>query len=136
MRCSQRFTILFVLLLIFASLACSGSFSTANISDAYLSKDDPGQQTTTVFAPTDRTFYLQVNLANAPDTTTVNVVWTAVSVAGEAPNLLIDETSLTSGDGRLVFNLQNDSLWPAGQYKVDLYLNDTLDRTLNFTVQE
>jgi hypothetical protein len=124
-----------LLLLVLATLACGGSFSTANISEAYLSKDDAGQQTTTVFAPTDTTFYSQVELSNAPDSTTLKAVWTAVSTAGEEPNVLIDETTLTGGDGSYTFSLQNDSLWPTGQYKVDLYLNETLDRTLTFTVE-
>jgi hypothetical protein len=136
MRNSLKATFLVLLLLILASLACSGSFSTANIREAYLSIDEAGQQTTTVFAPTDTTFYCQVQLSNASDDTTVKAVWTAVSVAGEEPDLLIDETTLTGGDGNYTFNLQNDSFWPAGQYKVDLYLNDNLDRTLNFTVGE
>lgn len=136
MRYSLKVPFLALCLLILASLACGGSFSTANISEAYLSRDDAGQQTTTVFSPTDTTFYCQVQLSNAPDSTTLKAVWTAVSVVGEEPNLLIDETTLTGGDGNYTFNLQNDSLWPAGQYKVDLYLNDELDRTLDFTVEE
>jgi hypothetical protein len=124
-----------LLLLILATLACGGSFSTANISEAYLSKDDAGQQTTTVFTPADTTFYSQVELSNAPDSTTLKAVWTAVAATGEEPNQLIDETTLTGGDGNYTFSLQNDSPWPTGQYKVDLYLNDTLDRTLTFTVE-
>jgi hypothetical protein len=136
MRSSLKVTLILLFLLALSSLACGGSFSTANIKDAFMSRDDAGQQSTTVFAPTDSTFYCQVQLANAPDDTTIKAVWTAVSVAGEEPNLLIDETSFTSGDGLVTFNLSNNGLWPAGQYKVDLYLNDTLDRTLNFTVQE
>lgn len=135
MRYSLKVTVSVLLLLVLATLACGGSFSTANISEAYLSRDDAGQQTTTVFAPTDTTFYCQVQLSNAPDGTTLKAVWTAVSVEGEAPDLLIDETTLTGGDGNYTFNLQNDDIWPPGQYKVDLYLNDTLDRTLNFTVE-
>jgi hypothetical protein len=135
LRQSLKFPLLFLSVLILASLACGGSFSTANISEAHLAKDDAGQQTTTVFAPTDLTFYAQVVLSNAPDTTTLKAVWTAVSAEGEEPNLLIEETSLTSGDDVITFNLTNDSPWPVGQYKVDLYLNDELDRTLDFTVQ-
>lgn len=134
-RQSLKVTLLFLSILVLAGLACSGSFSTANISDAYMSRDDAGQDRTTVFAPADTTFYLQVQLANAPDDTTLKAVWTAVSVAGETPNLLIDETSLSGGDGNYTFNLQNDSQWPTGQYKVDLYLNDELNQTLNFTVE-
>jgi hypothetical protein len=61
--------------------------------------------------------------------------WTAVSVEGEEPNLLIDETELTGGDGAYSFSLSNDSDWPVGDYKVDIYINDELDQTLTFNVQ-
>jgi hypothetical protein len=64
----------------------------------------------------------------------VRAVWTAVNVEGVDPEFVIDETTLTSGDGTLHFQLSNDFLWPAGTYKVDLYLNDTLDQTLTFNV--
>jgi hypothetical protein len=74
-------------------------------------------------------------LPNAPDDTKVKAVWTAVSVEGADPNTLIDQTELTSGGGALTFNLSNAGPWPTGQYKVELYLNDKLDRTLEFQVQ-
>ncbi|MEZ4515063.1 MAG: trypsin-like peptidase domain-containing protein [Chloroflexota bacterium] len=136
---SHSFKILSVCLLLTALLAACGgeevSFSTANIQQAMLAKDNTGSQTTTVFAPDD-TFYAIVNLANAPDDTKVKAVWTAVDVGdAAAPNYLLDEVELTSGDGLLTFDMNNDGAWPAGSYKVDLYLNGELDRTLDFRVQ-
>ena len=119
--------------LIIASLACNFSVSTANISDAWLARDKDGTERTTVFEPQDP-FYAIVKLSNAPDDTTLKATWTAVDVAGTDPNAYLDETELTQGDGTLSFNLSNDNLWPAGKYKVDLYLNDKLDRTLDFEV--
>ena len=117
-----------------AILACGGSFSTANIASAKLTTDENGAQETTVFSQ-DQIFYCIVELANAPDDTVVKAVWTAVSVQDTDPNLLIDEAELTSGDGTLTFNLTNDALWPVGTYKVDLYLNGELERTLEFEVR-
>jgi len=121
-------------LLLLAALACDFSVSTANISEATLARDADGNEPTTVFNQDD-VFYLLVDLANAPDDTTVKAAWTAVDVEGEEPNLFIDETELTTGDGRLTFDLSNNSLWPVGTYKVELYLNDELERTLEFQVQ-
>jgi serine protease Do len=109
------------------------SFSTANIADARLTKDEAGTQATSTFNPDD-TFYLIVDLANAPDSTTVKAEWTAVSVDGAAPNTVLDDVALTSGSGTLTFDLTNNTPWPAGDYKVDLYLNDELERTLTFRV--
>ena len=117
--------------------ACGGgkvSVSTANIAKAHLSTDEAGAQSTTAFSPQD-VFYLTVGLANAPDNTTVKAVWTAVDAAGAAANTVLDDAELTSGSATLTFDLKNDQPWPAGSYKVDLYLNDKLDRTLDFKVE-
>jgi hypothetical protein len=115
-------------------LACGGSFSTANIQRAWLSSDGSGAPETTEFSQ-DETFYCLVELANAPDDTTLKAVWTAISAEGTDPNFLIDESELTTGDGTVTFNLTNDGLWPIGTYKVDLYLNGEIDRALTFEVR-
>jgi hypothetical protein len=120
--------------LVLATLACNFGASTANIKNAWTAQDEEGNQPTTVFAQ-DEIFYLVVDLANAPGDTVVKATWTAVDVEGEAPNTALDENEVTSGDDTLYFNLTNDQLWPVGKYKVDIYLNDKLDRTLDFEVQ-
>lgn len=125
---------LILILLIFLSLACGFNFSTAAISEAKMAKDPDGQQPTTVFSP-DEAFYAVVELNNAPDDTTVKAVWIAVEVEGTEPNLSLDEAAVTSGDGTLQFDLTSQNPWPAGKYKVELYLNDKLDHTLEFEVE-
>ena len=117
-----------------AMLACSFNASTANIENAFMARDEEGTQPTTVFAQ-DETFFCIVELANAPDDTVVRAAWTAVAVEGEDPNTFIDDAELTTGSGTLHFELSNDGLWPAGTYKVDLYLNDELNQSLEFQVQ-
>ena len=89
------------------ALACGGSFTTANFSDAYMAKDQEGTQKTTVFTGSD-TFYVIVDVANAPDDTVIKAVWTAVDAEGEQPNLTIDEVSYTTGDAQLYFYLTNE----------------------------
>jgi hypothetical protein len=121
--------------LVLAAIACGGSFSTASIRRAWLSAESSGSPETTEFSQDQLTFYLLVELANAPDDTTLKAVWTAVDAEGTDPDFLIDESELTSSDGTITFNLTNDQLWPAGSYKVDLYLNGELDRTLTFEVR-
>lgn len=131
-RKTFRLIAAFVALLL-TTLACSFSASTANVQDATLARDAEGNEATTTFSPED-TFYLIVELANAPDDSVTRAVWTAVNVEGTEPNLEIDSAELEQGTGTLTFNLENQNLWPAGQYKVDLYLNDELERTLEFQV--
>jgi hypothetical protein len=123
-----------VAMVVLVMLACSFSASTANIKDAQMALDYDGNQPTTVFTGQD-TFYCIVELANAPDDTKVKAAWTAVQAEGVAANTFIDEYELVTGSGTLHFELSNDQLWPRGQYKVDLYLNDELEQTLEFQVQ-
>ena len=119
-------------LMLLAIMACS--FSTANIKEAIMARDYDGTDATTTFAQ-DEVFYCVVILANAPDDTTVKASWTAIQAEGADPNTFIDETELTTGSNSLHFDLSNTNLWPVGTYKVDLYLNGELDRTLEFEVK-
>jgi hypothetical protein len=118
------------------AMACGFNVSTANFANAFMSADSDGNQPTTVYGQED-VFYAIVDLANAPDDTVVRAVWFAVDAEGEEPNTQIDDVSVTSGDARLTFDLTNATgmIWPTGTYRVDLYLNDELKTTLNFSVQ-
>ncbi len=134
MKRSTLSMIVVIAVLVLATLACSFSASTANIKNITLAKDEAGTQATTEFSPTD-TFYCLVTLANAPSDTKIKAAWTAVKVEGEAENTAIDQSELTMGDGTATFNLKNNGAWPVGSYKVDLYLNDKLTKTVEFSVK-
>jgi len=124
-----------ILVMILVTLACGFNVSTANIKDAYLTRDSEGTEKTTAFAQ-DETFYCIVQLANAPDDTQVKAIWYVVEAQDTEPNFKIDEASITHGDGTLTFDLTNsNNLWPIGKYKVEIYLKDKLDRTIEFEVQ-
>jgi hypothetical protein len=122
------------LVFVFVSLACGFSATTANIKDAVLATDEAGTQPTTEFAQ-NAVFYAVVTLANAPSDTNVKAVWYAVNAEGVDPNFKIDEVTTTTGDGVVPFTLTNNNPWPVGTYKVELYLNDKLEKTLDFTVK-
>ncbi len=134
---SRERTILFFLAaaLILISPACSFSASTANIKDAVLTVDPEEGQPTAVFTP-DQTFYLIVELANAPEDTVLKSTWVAVAVEDVEPEFVIDEVEITTGLPIVTFDLSNDYLWPTGIYRVDLYLNGELDLSLDFAVGE
>jgi hypothetical protein len=108
--------------LVLATLACGFNVSTAKIASAALAADKSGAPATTTFSQDQSVIYLIVELANAPDDTKVKA------------NYLLDQSELTSGSGTLTFTLTNNQLWPTGKYKADLYLNDQLDRTLEYEV--
>jgi hypothetical protein len=134
MKINKLPILLAILALAVSVLACGGSVSSANIGDAWLSTDAEGSNRTTVFSQND-TMNLFIDLKNAPDDTEVKVSWIAVNADGVDQNHVINESNYTSGDGTVHFDLSNDNLWPVGSYKVDVYLNGKLDRSLTFEVQ-
>ena len=135
MKSKKAGLLLVATLLMVSVLACGGSISTANISNAWMAADEEGNNQTTIFGQ-DAIFYAMVDLKNAPDDTKLKAVWTVVEAEGTEPNLMLNETEITSGDGLVHFQLENtDYLWPLGEYQVEIYLNDKLDQTLTFEVQ-
>jgi hypothetical protein len=132
---NHRFQIIsFIGVLLLVTAACSFSASTAKIKDAWTARDNNGEQQKTIVFAQDDIFYCMVALTNAPDDTVVKAAWYAVDVEGTDPNTLISETEFTGG-GEMTFNLNFDKAWPIGRYKVELYLNGELDRTLEFSVK-
>jgi hypothetical protein len=134
-----------LLLVAVLTAACSISFSTANIPQAVLAKDVKGDtfepvEPTTTFPTDQAVIHLVVTVANAPADTKVKTVWTAVDVGDAAPaNTKIDEAELTmndSGNAHFTLSQPSSGVWPVGKYKVEIYLNDKLDRTLEYTVAE
>jgi hypothetical protein len=94
-----------------------------------MSRDFDDTDHTNVFSPSDEYFYCFFSLRNAPDSTVVRGEWILVSADGYESNSPIDEGEITSGDDELYFSLQRSSsvdAWPAGQYKLDLYIDDNL----------
>ena len=119
--------------------ACEFSASTATITSAELARgyaDGKATDTTTTFAPSDTPLHYVVTLGSAPDDTKVKAVWTIVDAGdGQIKDQKLDETVLQSGSSVLNFTLASKQDWPAGKYKVELFLNDKLDRTTDFLVQ-
>jgi len=143
-----RSSLLFKLLLaitLFAipALACEFSASTAKITNAVMAEDVTGDNfdpvgVTVTYAEDQPEFHAVVSISNAPSDTVLKAVWVTVDVGdAAAPNTTIDETEVTVDGSRNVdFTLAPSSGgWPPGSYKVDIYLNNSLDRTLTFGVE-
>ena len=135
----NKFVVLFAILsLVVSSLACAALSRELSLTNLRMAFDQDGKNLTTTFAPTD-IFYAVADLNNAPQGTKVEAKWTAVNAADTEPNLEFQTQSLDiteqSFSGTIYFQLSNDKGWPAGQYKVDLYLNGTLAQTVAFSVQ-
>ena len=139
----RRFFVLATLFTI-GLIVASCSASSANIKSAQLAKgfqDGKVIDAATTFSPSDTPIHCVVQVANAPEGTKVKTVWVAVDTTDAAgatyKDQKIDEKELTVSDTSSTadFTLINNAAWPTGKYKVDIYLDDNLDRTLEFQVQ-
>jgi hypothetical protein len=149
-------------LLVFVVLACNLGRRTANVNvnlnsnrepvattedagpgnyiqDVHMAKDNgrgaPGDETTS-FAPDDRTIHCVVKLKEAKRGTAMKFSWWIVDADG-SKNQKIKDIDYTT---RTLENIVHGHLslpqdWPAGQYKVQVYVNGDLDRTITYAIQ-
>lgn len=131
-----------ILALLIVTLACNlatGGSQEVSLENLRMAYDEDGNNPTTVFAPSD-IFYVVGDLSNAPAGTVVDAKWLAAQIEGYNPDELIYEQSINdfteeSFTGTIYFQLSNDSGWPAGEYKVDVYLDGSLVGSVPFSVQ-
>jgi hypothetical protein len=83
------------------------------------------------------TIHIVAAIKNAPKSTEFKAVWIATDTQGVADcNTKIDEyTTSTNGTRNIDFSLKPDSKFPAGTYRMELYVNGTLDTVTNFSIQ-
>jgi hypothetical protein len=143
-------------LLIFVVLACnlsknkngnsnvnvnvnSGTSRPANAEiytdEVYAAKSEDGSATST-FSPSDRTVHVVINLNKAKAGTDVKVVWFADEVEGaNNKELKTLEYTTKAFDKKIPGYLRWSQDWPKGRYKVEVYINGNLDRTIYYDVQ-
>ncbi len=139
----QRWMILIAFaLLAFGASACSLLESPAGITQVVTAQGVQGANLEPVnvsdnYSPTQGEFHAVVTVTNAPKESRVKAVWYAVDVGSALPpDTKIDETEVTAeGSRNLDFSLKRaGNQWSPGLYKVQIYWNGALDRTLNFVV--
>lgn len=102
------------------------------IFDVYLAYDDKGEFRSTSFSPTQNVI-LFFSLNDPLKRNIVKVIWIASEVKGFQPNIVIDKTEnkITTSP----FSMRtNRETWDVGKYKIELYLNGTLDETIEFEI--
>ncbi len=133
-------SIALITMLLITLFATACSVSSANITGAVLAKDykdGKAVEPTTTFGPSD-TVHAVVDVANAPDDTKIKAVWTAVDAGnGQVKDQkIVEKEYLTKDIGASIdFTFVPDKPLPLGKYKADIYLNDKLDKTLDFEVK-
>src|SRR6266550_8462702 len=140
-------------LLLFAVLACnlgnknnnSNNANTENVAsgsdikEIYTAKDDgsgqPGDHTNT-FAPGDRTIHCVATLKEAKAGTEMKFSWWIVDADGTQNKKVKDIDYTTKTLENIIHgHLSLPQDWPKGKYKVEVYVNGNLDKTVNYTVQ-
>lgn len=112
------------------------------ITNAVMAQDVKGDTyepvgITDTFGAEQAVFHAVVTVSNAPSGTVVKGVWIAVDVGSVAPpNTNMGETEMrTEGSRNLHITFKPSAgRLPPGTYKVDISVNDKLDRTLRFSV--
>lgn len=123
------------LALIVSGLACSIAITTAYVRAANLVRDETGETKTLSYSPAD-TFYLLVDLANAPDDSEVRVVWVQVGAGEDGSDRVVGEETIRSGSGKILFSAAHpEQQWRIGDYRAEVYLNDTQTHSIPFTVR-
>lgn len=95
----------------------------------------PGDETNT-FNPEDRNVHCLVKLKNPKEGIRIKFSWWIVD-AGGSKNEKLKEIDYTteSSDNMVHGNLSVQRDWPEGKYKVDVYVDGNLAKTLTFNVQ-
>jgi hypothetical protein len=131
--------LLFLILIILAVLNGGEiSFSTANISEAYMaSKINPQTSEplikTNVFPKRKTTrIYVTALAKNIPGKTKFSAIWYHIP---SGSSIRSENDVIADKDMWLNFSLTNSRGFAAGEYKVEILINDKVKETLKFTVE-
>ncbi|MDK1028259.1 MAG: hypothetical protein QGM50_07970 [Anaerolineae bacterium] len=136
----SKISVLFAIIaLIITSLACSVGVNEMSLENVRTAFDSSGNVPATIFS-TEDVFFVVADLNNAPAGTIVESKWRALQTEGYNPGDLISEQVIDdftdeSFSGLIYFELSNDTSWPTGEYKADIYLNGRFIESVTLNVQ-
>ncbi len=114
----------------------SGSGALENV---HLARDDGrgrAGETVTGFKPTDNPLYCVVQLREPKDGTKVKAEWIVVNAGGERDTKFLEKEFKTTGEMDVVtFTAKLPREWPDGDYKVNVFVNDKLEKSLDFQIK-
>jgi hypothetical protein len=140
-------------LLVFVLLACNLGKKTTNsnsntasnqgsgafIKDMHMAKDDghgaPGEETES-FAPGDRTVHAIATLKEAKAGTQMKFAWWIVDAGGTTNDKFKEIDYTTKANEQLIHgHLTYPQDWPKGKYKVQVFVNGDLDKTVAYVIE-
>lgn len=107
------------------------------IKQSYMAKNNNGKpgEPTMSFVPGDRTIFCVLDLNTARAGTKVRFVWKTVEIEGSRNEEIKTVDYVTKPlEDKVQGNLSLPRDWPAGTYKVEIYLNGILAKTINYRV--
>ena len=108
------------------------------VDRVYMARNYPAAAAdiTTNFAANDRVIHCIAELNQAQAGTLVRFVWKTVSV-GSSQNEAFKTVDYTTkaGESRVHGNLSLPNDWPRGTYKVEIYINNALAKSVNYSIQ-
>jgi hypothetical protein len=113
--------------------------ATPAVEELYLARDDgrgkPGEQVSE-FRTTDIPIHCVV-LLDANTIVTVKMNFVAVSVTGVRPDTKVVTSSYVTEDGqnRVNFTGRPDDRWTPGKYRVDIFLDGKIAKSLEFDIK-
>lgn len=122
-----------------AGTAAVNTTAVTSVNDLHMARDDgkgnPGEETDH-FGPEDRTIHCVAELKEAKPGSSIRFSWVIVEAQG-AKDEKLEESDYSTKPGEEVVHgqvtLPKD--WPPGKYKVDVFVNGKLDKTIQFTVE-
>jgi hypothetical protein len=136
----KRSVAIVVLLVTLPLLACS--FSTGGGGDEprldtavlcrELTADYAPVEPTEVFSSSED-FYISIEYFDLEEGQTIGVEWFLEDEFLYEASVTLDAANV--GDGYAGFSLTNSELWPAGNYRADVYLDGELDHAVDLTVE-
>jgi hypothetical protein len=113
--------------------------SGVHVESLQLARDDGhgnSGATVSAFKPSDNPIHFVAQLNKIQSGTKVKMVLTAVD-AGNSKNEQVGavEKTTTAFENQLDAHWQYPQDWPAGRYKIEAYINDKLDKTVDFDIE-
>jgi hypothetical protein len=98
------------------------------------SNGDPGDETSS-YEPADHKVHCLIELNKAKKGTQIRFVWKAIDVEGEKnKEIKTTEYSTNSFENKVHGHLTLPYDWPKGSYRVEVYINGNLDKTIDYTI--
>lgn len=103
--------------------------------EVYVAREKDGAATSTL-SPSDRTVHVVINLNKAKTGTDVKVTWFADDVEGTTnKELKTLEYTTKSSEKKIPGYLTWSQDWQKGRYRVEVYIDGRLDRTVYYDVE-